>query len=217
MRLNRLGRLTMNNPAREQLLLRYVGARLEAIDATPAGRTLVIGCGQGVDIDMALARFQASAVVAIDIDPLQVERARRRLAARARSGVGVGAGADVIVEQGDVLALHADDESFDTVFDLGAVHLVPDWQRAYGEIARVLRPGGKLRFETIVGRTFRAALRVSTGGFRSPAAGYTESSVLATLAAAGLDRSPASIVRPRAAVLTGLVGDMIGVATKTSR
>ena len=208
-RLNRLGRLTMNNPAREQLLLRYVAAKLERIDATPAGRTLVIGCGQGVDIDIALDRFDASAVVAIDIDPVQVERARRRLAAR------LPAGAAVVVDQGDVIALDAGDESFDTVFDLGAVHLVPDWQRAYGEIGRVLRPGGKLRFETIVGRTFRAALRVSTGGFRAPAAGYTAASVIATLAAAGLDCGPAAIARPRAAVLTGLVGDMIGVATKT--
>ena len=85
MRLNRLGRLTMNNPARERLLLGYVGSRLETLDSASAGRTLVIGCGQGTDIEMALDRFHATEVVAIDIDPHQVER-RSTPARRAARG-----------------------------------------------------------------------------------------------------------------------------------
>lgn len=194
----------MNNPARERLLLGYVGPRLETLDSASARRTLVIGCGQGTDIEMALDRFHATEVVAIDIDPHQVERARRRLGER--TGVSV--------EVGDVLALSSADHAFDTVFDLGAVHLVPDWRHAYAEIARVLRPGGKLRFETIVGRSFRAALRLGTDGFAAPAAGYTSSAVLAALSDVGLNCPASATLRPRAAVLTGLVGDLIGVATK---
>ena len=208
MRLNALGRLTMNNPARAQLLLRYVAAKLAALDPMPAGRTLVVGCGQGMDIDIALGRFGATEVVAIDVDPRQVDRARRRV--RGRRGV--------TIEIGDVVELGSEDQSFDTVFDLGAIHLVPDWRRAYGEVARVLKPGGKFRFETIVGRHFRALLPVSTAGFRSPNdTGYGESAVLERLSEVGLEADATSVLRPRAMFLTGLVGDLIGVATKRRR
>jgi SAM-dependent methyltransferase len=203
-KLNRLGLLTMNNPARERLLLGYVASTLQAIDPSPAGRALVIGCGQGTDIEIALDRFDATEVVAIDIDPRQVERARRRMAPRDR----------VSIETGDVLALAWPDGSFDTVFDLGAVHLVPEWRAAYAEIGRVLRPGGKLRFETIVGRSFRAAMRISTAGFATPATAYTEATVVDAMRDAGLRCADEDIRRPRAIVLTGLVGDLIGVATK---
>jgi len=202
----RTPRTSGDAPARRRLLLGYVGATLEAVDSTPAGRTLVIGCGQGTDIEMTLDRFQANEVVAIDIDPRQVERAQRRLRQRPR----------VAIELGDVLALHnADHAPFDTVFDLGAVHLVPDWQRAYGQIAGVLRPGGKFRFETVVGRRFRAAMRISTTGFALPATGYTTSAVFTTLESHGMNCPRSAIRRPRVLVLTGVVGDLIAVATKS--
>ena len=194
----------MNNPARERLLLRYVGSKLEQLDPTHAGRTLVVGCGQGADIAMALDRFDATEVVAIDIDPHQVARAEARIGNRPGVTIAVG----------DVLAIDASDGSFDTVFDLGAVHLVPDWRQAYAEIARVLRPGGKFRFETIVGRSFRATMRLSTHGFAAPAEGYSNESVLRTLRDCALDCADHATLQPRAAVLTGLVGDLIGVATK---
>jgi ubiquinone/menaquinone biosynthesis C-methylase UbiE len=181
-----------------------VATQLASIDPRAAGRTLVVGCGQGVDITMALDRFCASEVVAIDVDPVQVERARRRLGARD----------DVHIDVGDVLALAAPDASFDTVLDLGAVHLVPEWRHAYAEIARVLRPGGTLRFETVVGRSFRAAMRLSTDGFAAPASGYSSETVRGALRDCGLDCPPSAVVRPRLLVLTGLVGDLIGVATK---
>jgi len=206
MRLNALGRLGMNNPARAWLLRNVVAGRLEAIDETPADRALVVGCGQGADIDVAIDRFGAREVVAIDIDPRQVARARRRTGLRP----------SVEVRLADVTATGLPDGSFDTVFDLGAVHLVPAWRLAYAEIARLLTPGGLLRFETIVGRAFRAVLPISTEGLRSPnTTGYGEASVLQELAAVGLRAGPASLVRPpRPALLTGLVGDLVGVATK---
>src|SRR5687768_731203 len=123
MRMNALGRLTMNNPARAALLRGYIAGRLAALDPEPARRTLVIGCGQRAGVTLAV---------------------------------------------GDVLAIDADDGAFDTVYDLGAVHLVPEWRRAYAEIARVLRPLGSLRFETIVGRGLRALMPLGTAGFGLP-------------------------------------------------
>jgi hypothetical protein len=152
MRLNRFGRLAMNNPFRERLLVGYVATRLYSLDPTPARRTLVVGCGQGVDIDIAQRRFGATEVVAIDLDPVQVSRARRRVDGRPAIEIFVG----------DVVDLRFDDATFDTVFELGAIHLVPEWRRAYAEISRVLRPGGKFRFETIVAHPVRHLMALAT-------------------------------------------------------
>ena len=67
-------------------------------------------------------------------------------------------------------------------------------------------------------RHFRALLPVSTAGFRSPNdTGYGESAVLERLSEVGLEADATSVLRPRAMFLTGLVGDLIGVATKRRR
>ena len=43
MRLNALGRLTMNNPARAQLLLRYVAAKLAATGGNKSRAATILG------------------------------------------------------------------------------------------------------------------------------------------------------------------------------
>lgn len=46
-------------------------------------------------------------------------------------------------------ALDAEDASYDSVFDFGIVHHIPDWRNAFAEVARVLIPGGRLYFEEV--------------------------------------------------------------------
>lgn len=53
-------------------------------------------------------------------------------------------GARVTVEEADTTALPFDDDSFDTAISLLMLHHVIDWENALGELARVLRPGGRL-------------------------------------------------------------------------
>ena len=81
MRLNWLGRATMNNAARRwgqcyaASWLERLGGRVEG------GRALEVGCGRGVGAQIILERFGAAAVEAMDVDPKMIECARRRLAA----------------------------------------------------------------------------------------------------------------------------------------
>ena len=68
-----------------------------------------------------------------DVDPAMVA-ASQRLHGRA----------NVRVEQADVTALPYDDSSFDYPASYLMLHHVIDWHRALAEVARAMRPGGRL-------------------------------------------------------------------------
>jgi ubiquinone/menaquinone biosynthesis C-methylase UbiE len=145
MLLNRLEKLAMNNPARawvqrrvEAPLLEELGGRVEG------GLCLEIGCGRGVGVEIIFERFGAREIHAFDLDPDMIGRARRRLARfpAERLSVAVGSATEIDAEDG----------TYDAVFDFGILHHVPDWQRAVGEVARVLRPNGRFFFEEVTRR-----------------------------------------------------------------
>jgi len=95
------------------------------------------GCGDG-HFSLRLAMHGAR-VAGVDISPKLIEQARA-LAARAELN---GNCPQFIV--GDAHHTPFEDNSFDYVFGNGALHHL-DLDRAYAEIARVLRPGGKALF-----------------------------------------------------------------------
>jgi ubiquinone/menaquinone biosynthesis C-methylase UbiE len=105
--------------------------------AVEGGRVLELGCGMGVGGEIILERFRAAELEFIDIDPGMVERARRRLAGRPGTRVTVG----------DATRIVAPEESFDALFDFGAIHQIPDWPVAVAKVRRVLEPGGRFFFE----------------------------------------------------------------------
>lgn len=99
------------------------------------GDVLEIGSGAGANTAV-LARTQpAATITATDIDPAMVAATRRRVARF---------GDRVTVELADTTAMPFDDHSFDAAFSLLMLHHVLDWETALGELARVLRPGGRL-------------------------------------------------------------------------
>jgi ubiquinone/menaquinone biosynthesis C-methylase UbiE len=99
------------------------------------GATLELGSGSGAMAEVLLERFPAMRLRATDVDPNMVEAARRRLARF---------GARVTVEQADATTLPFPDDEFDSVVSFIMLHHVIDWERALGEVTRVLRPGGEV-------------------------------------------------------------------------
>lgn len=96
---------------------------------------LDLGCGTGGDAVLLASR--GIEVTAIDASSSALEQARRR---------ADGAGVEVTWTHGDVLDLPLADSSIDIATDRGCLHhLTADDQQAYArEVARVLRPGGRL-------------------------------------------------------------------------
>ena len=89
---------------------------------------LEVGCGRG-ELAERIAREVGAEVVAVDQSERMVELTRRR-------------GVDARV--GDVQRLELDDGSFDCAIAAWMLYHVPDLHRGLAELARVLRPGGRL-------------------------------------------------------------------------
>ena len=100
-------------------------------------RSLEIGAGTGY---FSLNLLQAGVVgeaTCTDISPGMVSA----LGANARR-----LGLDVRTAQADAASLPFADESFDLVLGHAVLHHLPDLDRAFAEVHRVLRPGGRIAF-----------------------------------------------------------------------
>lgn len=115
------------------------GADLERlvvlVDARPGRRALDVATGTG-HTALALAARGCS-VVGLDPTPAMLAEARAETARR-------GLGARVAWVEGVAEALPFPDASWDIVTCRRAAHHFADIPRALGEMARVLRPGGRL-------------------------------------------------------------------------
>jgi ubiquinone/menaquinone biosynthesis C-methylase UbiE len=105
-----------------------VDAALAAVAETGPRRVLEVGCGWGAFAARVRCELQAD-VVAVDLSPRMVELARAR-------------GVDAHVA--DVQALPFEGGEFDCVAALWMLYHVPDLDRGVAELARVLRPEGRL-------------------------------------------------------------------------
>jgi SAM-dependent methyltransferase len=123
-RASELGRITDANE--ERLLLELVGS-------VSGKRVLDVGCGDGV-LSVHLAQA-GGIVVGLDTD--------QRVLAAARERARISQAAADFVE-GDARSLPFDDSSFDVVVAVTVLCFVADSERAVKEMARVLRPGGRL-------------------------------------------------------------------------
>jgi ubiquinone/menaquinone biosynthesis C-methylase UbiE len=70
--------------------------------------------------------------------------------ARASAGAEACGLANVDVRDGDATRLPVDDSAIDVVISNGVLNLVPDKPKAVREIARVLKPGGRVQIADIV-------------------------------------------------------------------
>jgi SAM-dependent methyltransferase len=114
-----------------------------AIGPIHMGETVLdVGCGAGMDLLLAAKRTGATGrAIGIDMTAAMVERARK---AAEDSGLR-----QVEVRQGDATSLPVADASVDVVSSNGVLNLVPEKERAFAEILRVLKPGGRLHLADI--------------------------------------------------------------------
>jgi demethylmenaquinone methyltransferase/2-methoxy-6-polyprenyl-1,4-benzoquinol methylase len=135
----------------------------DAVEALPpAGTALDVACGTG-DLAFALAaRRPRARILGIDASQQMIAQAEKR--GRAAEIYGMSPSFRV----GDLTKLELPDASVDLVTGGYALRNVPDWHAGLRELARVLRPGGRLvtldfyRPEQVVWRTlYLGYLRVA--------------------------------------------------------
>lgn len=139
-----------------------------------------IGSGAGIDCLFAAQKVgSAGRVIGIDMTPEMLERAR----ANARVA---GAG-NVEFRQGDAEKMPVADASVDWVISNCVINLSPDKPAVFREIARVLKPGGRISISDIVAEDLPPAIRASRDAWVTCLAGaISESEYVRGLEAGGL-------------------------------
>ncbi len=115
-----------------------------ALAALEEGETVLdLGSGGGIDCFLASSSVGPSGkVIGVDMTPEMIDRAR---ANRAKGGFE-----NVEFRLGEMEALPVADGSVDVVISNCVVNLSPDKSRVFGEVLRVLKPGGRFEVSGIV-------------------------------------------------------------------
>ncbi|MCU0303665.1 MAG: arsenite methyltransferase [Thermoanaerobaculales bacterium] len=157
------------------------GAPVEHLGLRPGETVVDLGSGAGIDaLIAARAVGSGGRVIGIDMTPEMLARAR---ANAATSGLG-----QVEFREGRLEALPVADGTVDAITSNCVINLVPDKGAVFAEIARVLRPGGRLVVSDVMldGDLPEPIVRDVTAYVGCVAGAIRRDAYLEMLAAAGL-------------------------------
>jgi arsenite methyltransferase len=120
-----------------------------------AGETVLdVGCGAGMDLLLAAKRIgPLGRAIGVDMTPAMIERAKR-------AALKTGLWKNIEIRRGMAEELPVDSNSIDVVISNGVLNLSADKLRSFGEVYRVLRPGGRFYLaDVLVQRELSLATR----------------------------------------------------------
>ena len=134
-------------------------ASIEQVRGVPDGTTIIDApCGGGVAL-RAFGPGQDVRYIAVDLSERMLARAGRRAAGRGLRGVEL--------VSADMCALPFPDAQADVFLSYSGLHMVDDPQAAIAEIARCLKPGGRLLGSTfLAGGSRRSRMAFALGARR---------------------------------------------------
>lgn len=121
--------------------IQFAGGR-EWVCSRATGDVLEVAIGTGRNLPHYPAGVK---ITGIELSPAMLDIARRRAGEL---------GIEAVLLEGDAERLPFDDNSFDTVVCALSLCTIPDPAKAIGEMARVLKPGGRLLLLDHIGSTW---------------------------------------------------------------
>jgi ubiquinone/menaquinone biosynthesis C-methylase UbiE len=143
MKMSAIEKHFINSPGHTLQVAHRAQRLLDRVDIQAARRYLDVGCGVGAATSEIAAKFGLD-VTGIDVDDGQIEAARASYP-HLRFMVM------------DATKLQFHDAEFDIVATSMVTHHMPDWERAFSEMIRVLRPGGYLIYSDFMLPSWLAA------------------------------------------------------------